>query len=453
MKTLTVILEQHTPLIHFQHDQYGATLRASEVKPKLDRFLLGKLGVNEEDGKKEAEKKGWIIKGKELALNYKMRIIPKGEVKTWEINVPKRDRKTGNIIRKQGRIQMEPYPLFFANLNKDYEKPDECKLFSFVDRLQLELSFTNELQSLHDWIKENLTLLSRFFFFTNFGTRSSKGFGSFYPSKEDKAFVPFGAKNKYIFNSKYMFSLKPNNNVENIENRSRDLFDGIELLYNALRGGVNIIGRDRFCFQSLMQLYCEERLRRYWEKEKIVDTMSYIQDHSDEEYYDVKDLLGYSKSEEWKALYNAKISKEIAVEDGRGGWKKPTEEEKNRLPQRMKSPILFKPLYDKQSKCYTVYIRPVPKTVDLPGFIAHRKMCVSIDTIGEDLFFDLPQNFTLGDFLDYIFRCSNLDLSTYVEEKFQSKQTEFGERKNPYYVRLRRIYNEIVNNLKWYPQQ
>ena len=44
MHTLKVTLKQHTPLIHFQHDQEGATLRASEVKPKLDRFILTRLG-------------------------------------------------------------------------------------------------------------------------------------------------------------------------------------------------------------------------------------------------------------------------------------------------------------------------------------------------------------------------------------------------------------------------
>jgi len=33
-------LKQHTPIIHFQADQKGATLRATELKPKLDRFLM-----------------------------------------------------------------------------------------------------------------------------------------------------------------------------------------------------------------------------------------------------------------------------------------------------------------------------------------------------------------------------------------------------------------------------
>ncbi|MFK5976154.1 MAG: hypothetical protein QM493_06565 [Sulfurovum sp.] len=33
-------LKQHTPIIHFQSDQMGATLRATELKPKFDKFLI-----------------------------------------------------------------------------------------------------------------------------------------------------------------------------------------------------------------------------------------------------------------------------------------------------------------------------------------------------------------------------------------------------------------------------
>jgi len=48
---LTFKLKQNTPLIHFHHDQHGATLRATELKPKLDRFLnkkfkKEKIGLN-----------------------------------------------------------------------------------------------------------------------------------------------------------------------------------------------------------------------------------------------------------------------------------------------------------------------------------------------------------------------------------------------------------------------
>ena len=40
MYKLEFTLKEHTPIIHFQHDQDGATLRATEVKPKLDRFII-----------------------------------------------------------------------------------------------------------------------------------------------------------------------------------------------------------------------------------------------------------------------------------------------------------------------------------------------------------------------------------------------------------------------------
>ena len=37
----TFKLTQHTPIIHFQADQKGATLRASDVKPRIDKYLGG----------------------------------------------------------------------------------------------------------------------------------------------------------------------------------------------------------------------------------------------------------------------------------------------------------------------------------------------------------------------------------------------------------------------------
>ena len=40
-------LKQHTPIIHFQSDQSGATLRATELKPKLDSFLIEQLNLTE----------------------------------------------------------------------------------------------------------------------------------------------------------------------------------------------------------------------------------------------------------------------------------------------------------------------------------------------------------------------------------------------------------------------
>ena len=40
---LELRLEAQMPMVHFQSQMAGATIRASEVKPKLDRFILEKL--------------------------------------------------------------------------------------------------------------------------------------------------------------------------------------------------------------------------------------------------------------------------------------------------------------------------------------------------------------------------------------------------------------------------
>ena len=40
MYSISFTLKQHTPLIHFQHNLPGATLRSTELKSALDKFLI-----------------------------------------------------------------------------------------------------------------------------------------------------------------------------------------------------------------------------------------------------------------------------------------------------------------------------------------------------------------------------------------------------------------------------
>lgn len=441
MNTLTITLRQHTPLIHFQHYQYNATLRASEVKPKLDKFILGKLGENNyERGKEKAKKNGWLIgKGEHPALNYKMKIIPVGEIAIWEINTPKKDKNTGQLKRlsKNNLVQMNTYPLFFANLDKNYEVPEECKQFSFVEQLTLELHFSDSVESLHNWINEQKDLFSRFFFFNNFGARNSKGFGSFYPDEKDERFAAFGKNNRNLFGSKYSFNVNASGDVQA---RSCLLFSKIELLYKALRGGINEMSKGGFKFKSLLQTYCEEILDRKWEKQGIINTLNHI-DTSNTQYLDIKDMLGFSKEEKWEAKHDGQVKRCIAIKDNNNIWRKPTKEEEKELPERMKSPILFKPLYDKVSQRYTIYIRPMQKTVHSQEFAQQEKVCVSVSKgrqFLKDLFVDLPDNFAISDFLDYVFNRSELDFSTYVDEQFHD---------HSYYKELPNIYDDIVTNL------
>ncbi len=180
----TVRLKQHTPIIHFQHDQPGATLRATEVKPKLDRFIFQLLGkeVAEMKGEKlsnaglletgaaKAKENEWLIGTKEnFALNYKLRIVAKGKP-------------------KKGRITIIP--------------PDKKKTLYFHDSC-VELNVTSFSSDLINKIEENIDC---FFALHNFGMRQNKGWGSFLPEfmseKKIEELLKKSGKSVYKYNGK-----------------------------------------------------------------------------------------------------------------------------------------------------------------------------------------------------------------------------------------------------------
>lgn len=109
---LKVQLEAQSPMIHFQHDQAGATLRASEVKPKLDRFLLNKM--EQETGKRVAvlkEDNGYAVMFTDKehnALNYRM-----------NFEVP------GNAYWVEpGTFKPESYSIYYGNSGVHDEKEE-----------------------------------------------------------------------------------------------------------------------------------------------------------------------------------------------------------------------------------------------------------------------------------------------------------------------------------------
>ena len=84
-------------------------------------------------------------------------------------------------------ISLNPYPAYFANMDADYKNPVEYKKFSMTDYLKMTFIFknsTNAMVALSNFINDN-SQLPKFFLRTNFGTRNSKGFGSFYIAEED----------------------------------------------------------------------------------------------------------------------------------------------------------------------------------------------------------------------------------------------------------------------------
>jgi len=152
-------LKQHTPIIHFQWDQEGATLRASELKPKLDKFLIDKLALT-----KEIEKNGEHI------------IVPKKEYEHWFNNKEKLslDYKVGIFDDDQKPSKGTVIVMPPKNENWILSKDIFFKLITF------HLDLKNEIEK----------VINLFFCISNFGKRQSKGFGCFYPENlSEKEFI------------------------------------------------------------------------------------------------------------------------------------------------------------------------------------------------------------------------------------------------------------------------
>lgn len=266
-------LKQYTPIIHFQSDQAGATLRATELKPKFDRFLLEY--VKDLPFKKNANG--------EKSLDYKVKITAiENKIETIEKINPNNDRAI-------------PDPLFFGNMGDGKKKK-----FAKADELKIEfLSFDSSVKKAIEEYFE--AFLAR----TNFGTRQSKGFGCFYLNKPfNPSLIPFKV---------YSFTT---------QNWKSD----IKLLYSFLRQGINLPqGRDKPA-----RFYCKPAIFTYamqnnwiWDKKAIKQHFFPNELKTQQEKYDanspvnyagqraylLRDLFGLSSEQSWMS-YRMTIKKE-----------------------------------------------------------------------------------------------------------------------------------------------
>lgn len=158
---LDYALKQQTPLIHFQHDEVGATLRASEVKPKLDRFLIGRLGDGDYGrGLEIAREHKWTL-GEHNALNYKM-----------HITAEERDLSHPVVVfDENGNPKGGVGGYFFTERDINKIKQD-----SYYKKISVKLICGAE--SLRTLLSDRDGICA-FFATHNFGLRQDKGFGSF----------------------------------------------------------------------------------------------------------------------------------------------------------------------------------------------------------------------------------------------------------------------------------
>lgn len=352
MAKLTITLRQDTPMWHFLPDETGCCLRATEVKPKLDKFLKTKPGYKSE----------WQIKDKDQkALDYKMTFVPNSD----------------NECDKKDK-----YPTFFGNGKKAiyYKNGITMTIFSLNSEL---------VEKIKDHICE-------FFACHSFGTRQSKGFGCFYPEEikcDDKTYkIPCFCdviKNvaKYKFTTEDLVVKKIEIKTKTVEvSVFEQLFDYINYFHKLIRSGIND-PKTKTYYKSLMYFYAQKKdmtwdkpqIRHYFglksEKGKPLRTnylkkcgkpagssdsnctrtsMKNEYNHfgEDEPYKFTyingnkiplfRDALGLSSSQSWM-YYSAKLE----IKDSNNNKKEKVE--------RFKSPLLYRPVKNVNGS-YTVYI-------------------------------------------------------------------------------------------------
>ncbi len=268
-------LKQHTPIIHFQSEQLGATLRATELKPKFDRFLK-KYAF---DGEIPQE---YLIDKEKDALDYKVKIITNGNI---EKSLP-------NSF------------LFFAN--NAIKDPKDKTYMQKVQSIKVELfSFKTKLLEI---IKQNF---EEFMLVTNFGSRSTKGYGSFCKPLQNS---------ERVLKKYYPIVFKINNaNVQRWEEK-------VDTTHKLLKSGINFKSYSK---SLLFQYMCTKNIR--WEKRKIKEEFPSLAQgkepvdcHLKKEYRYIRAMLGLAGINEYQG------KKIVAISD------------KNKEIERFDSPIIYK---------------------------------------------------------------------------------------------------------------
>ena len=326
---LTFRLKQHTPLIHFQHHQEGATLRATELKPKLDRFILEKLGDGDTaKGVSMARNREWII-SEHPALAYKVMLY------TPDVKIQK--------IEKGQRI-----PMYFGNIARDYDMSPRFYSFS---RSSVTVRFFSQNNDIIDLIRK---FFPAFIAVTNFGTRQNKGFGTFW--------VDGYAPNELLNNTSYLQIKK--NQIRDFN----DILNVINYYYQRLKSGINysyLNKRTHMNFthykHSFLKLYLSKNEDYQWEKRWIKEKFLGLES-SDVAKKFARSMLGLADSYTYKSPRHKrpdqvypKYDLEIRVNHWLGKEEEEQENIKKKKITRFKSPITFKPLeFDNEWRIYII---------------------------------------------------------------------------------------------------
>lgn len=365
MHKLDIKLKQHTPLIHFQHDQEGATLRASEVKPKLDRFIIKHgfhdsfdeckeflVGYNPDPEKKKISIKTLKNKWSQgyRALNYRIKVEASsvGRDEYMLCSYIKDENRT--ILNNQGITAITNTPFFAqekqnSQIIRNPRDWDKIEKKGIIDNGLTEITIVSQS---NDLVRTISKYVQAFFLATNFGTRQSKGFGCFSPIEimlDGEAIVLQNAETllEHYFQIVYKKTLP--------EARIDSILSTINDDYRLLKSG-----RTRPYAKSKLMLYARSLDNNVgWDKKYIKANTYYnaFENANGEEY----NLLckeenkhnNYAKSKSYnyfRALLGLAEQFEFLLENPPMGDKKNKMivKVRNNEIQRYQSPLLFKVL-------------------------------------------------------------------------------------------------------------
>lgn len=230
---LELQLRAQSPMIHFQADEAGATLRASDVKPKLDAYILKKIQQEEFDKNKHSVKISDLKKNQAYenlfqnptsndnnALAYKMSIVNTGAQKIVKIG------------------QKNAYSIYFGNMGANTKER-----FGLFSNPLVKIVCTNA--KLRRYIEDNIC---EFFLVSNFGTMSSKGFGSFAPEgfvldkNSEGELVKALAFYTDTPKGAACYKIKKIYRHGDINQRCISMFDDIKSFYGVMKSGQNFKG-------------------------------------------------------------------------------------------------------------------------------------------------------------------------------------------------------------------
>ncbi|MDP2303483.1 MAG: hypothetical protein Q8N03_13785 [Ignavibacteria bacterium] len=330
---LTFKLKQHTPIIHFQHDQYGATLRASELKPKLDKFLIenefgGILKFNDYKQYLIGDTKG--IEKEIERIDSDLSIPNKESAKTEFLSKQKLafDYKVKILSNSQKIDGVDKNKTYFGGMGHKGEKE-----YAWTDK-PIELLIIVLNKDLRDEIKK---IFPYFLAETNFGTRQNKGNGSFYIDESDH--INYKAIENVLPSGTFYISIK-----EKTDDR---IFIITDYYYRRLKAGINL-NFDSRCsgeyHKSFLYKYFNDKTKKGWEKRFIKEEFFGIYKDGIAKYF-IRAVLGLPGNFTYKKTLepcNKKNDKKIAV----------TYEIKDDYEievhhpeiERYKSPITFKPI-------------------------------------------------------------------------------------------------------------